>query len=374
MKKTALVLVMLMMLALLLSAGADEEMLTCREVFAFLNEEVDEALAEEGAVKEKQKDGTVNITCAHGVMWVEEGPENIQVLRMELSAGCEDMRGLYVPEMREEDTTIGTSAWDVLAAYPSQNQELYGTFEEAVIYHAEKDGCYWWAQAERDGQRLISLTYAACEDGNLATVVYAVDETAVTGITVTFSETPAEAELEEILNAMAQLEEENAYFAWPQSEDGTSLEMMAREDLLIAGEDFLSLTRERAAALWGEPESTSQVQGTEQCAWTGLQVGFTEGHATSVLVEAEWVEGPRAIRCGDSLSSVIRRFRHGEGGYSEKGTLLYGDGEHAPYALIDFGPDAESLVYGVEAGDEDVTVYLNFENMRLVSYMLVLPE
>ena len=373
MKKTALVLALLMMLALLLPAGAEEEVLTCREVFAFLNEELDEALAEEGAGREKQKDGTVKITCAHGVMWVEEGPENMQVLRMELGAGCEDMRGLYVPEMREEDE-LGTSAWDVLAAYASQNPELYGTFEDAVIYRFEKDGSDWWAQAERDGQRLISLTYAACEGGNLASVVYSVNETAVTGITVTFSEAPDEAELEAIRGTLAQLEEENAYFAWPQSDDGASLEMMAREDLIIAGEDFLSLTRERAEALWGAPESTSQAQDTEQCVWTGLQVGFSEGHARSVLVEAEWVEGPRAIRCGDSLSSVIRRFRHGEGGYSDKGTLLYGDGEHAPYALIDFGQEKESLIYGVEAGDEDVTAYLNFENMRLVSYMLVLPE
>ena len=131
MKKTALVLALLMMLALLLPAGAEEEVLTCREVFAFLNEELDEALAEEGAVREKQKDGTVKITCAHGVMWVEEGPENMQVLRMELGAGCEDMRGLYVPEMREEDE-LGTSAWDVLAAYASQNPELYGTFEDGA--------------------------------------------------------------------------------------------------------------------------------------------------------------------------------------------------------------------------------------------------
>lgn len=74
------------------------------------------------------------------------------------------------------------------------------------------------------------------------------------------------------------------------------------------------------------------------------------------------------MRVGDTLSSVISRFRNGEGAYDGVSReVLYGDGENAPYGLAEYGSDASArLWYALKLDDGQVIVlYMGFVQMYL---------
>ena len=85
-------------------------------------------------------------------------------------------------------------------------------------------------------------------------------------------------------------------------------------------------------------------------------------------IDMDGLEGPRCVRIGDTLSSVISRFRNGEGDYDGVSReVLYGDGENAPYGLAEYGDDATAgLWYAAKLEDgRTVVLSMSFEQMYL---------
>ena len=85
-----------------------------------------------------------------------------------------------------------------------------------------------------------------------------------------------------------------------------------------------------------------------------------------LTIDEDGLEGPRCVRVGDTLSSVISRFYNGDGEFDgESREILYGDGETAPYGLAEYGTDADAgLWYAVQVEDgRTVVLSISFEQM-----------
>ena len=85
------------------------------------------------------------------------------------------------------------------------------------------------------------------------------------------------------------------------------------------------------------------------------------------------MEGPRCVRLGARLSSVLNRFRNGEGefdGVSRE--ALYGTEGTGPWGVAEYGTDAScTLRYGFPTeGDQQVVLHLYFQQMYLSEIML----
>ena len=97
------------------------------------------------------------------------------------------------------------------------------------------------------------------------------------------------------------------------------------------------------------------------------------GRIYMLCITADGLEGPRAVRCGDTFSSVYNRFRNGEGAYQEDGTeVLYGVEGEGSFGHASYGSDASAtLRYGFTAKDgRKVVLHLNFSVMALTEIML----
>ena len=72
----------------------------------------------------------------------------------------------------------------------------------------------------------------------------------------------------------------------------------------------------------------------------------------SLTVNDTILEGPRGVRVGDLLDSVIFRFRHAEVFGTEDTVSLYGDGQALPYGVLSYTPESAEVTYAfsLEAG------------------------
>ncbi len=329
---------------------------------------------QEGIKAQTGADGVSLLEATEGTAEYLSGEEYLELISFTLSRGAQDARGIcgILPDTEDES---GTSARQVLGAYRCDNPRLEGTFEEAVLYMDGEDSLRY-GLCLRDGQRILQLEYADLQGEEAALVRYVFDGDILDRTEYLFGAAAAsEAAAPERLEAAAA---ENAYFAYPVQEDGVELDVFAREDLLLSGMDVLSLTEGKLTAMLGAPEKleTQSESGELQtvCTWPGLTVTFTrEGEetvVTALLVIGDRLEGPRAVRCGDSLGSVLQRFPNQMAGYTDEGTLLYGDGEQAPYAVISFGQDIATVRYCMAEEEGAYTLYCSFVQSRLVSFLL----
>jgi len=85
--------------------------------------------------------------------------------------------------------------------------------------------------------------------------------------------------------------------------------------------------------------------------WDGISILFRYSEnkqfiqVDTMMVNGDTLEGPRGVRVGDSMDSVMYRFRHSQGGSVDNGILLYGDGENSPYAILSYGATTASITY-----------------------------
>ena len=86
------------------------------------------------------------------------------------------------------------------------------------------------------------------------------------------------------------------------------------------------------------------------------------------------MEGPRGVRVGDSVTSLMLRFRHGEGGFDGSATVLYGENGVAPYGEVRYEDSGAYLTYLAPAPDCTVALYLNCTDMSLSGFMLAVLD
>ena len=92
-----------------------------------------------------------------------------------------------------------------------------------------------------------------------------------------------------------------------------------------------------------------------------------------LIIDMDGMEGPRCVRVGDTLTSVLTRFRHGEGSYDEAmgRETLYGTVGSAPYGVAEYGGDASAmLMYVLACNSKTVCLHMTFEQMLLTEITL----
>ena len=268
----------------------------------------------------------------------------------------------------------GVSLADVLAAYPSDNAVLAGTPSNAMLYisGALPEPVYI-GLVTRDGQK-VSLVehsiYQSVDSGVMHMGLhYTIQDDMATAVRYFGGgELLSLEQAQENLRSLALLQEENSYFAYGTN-DPAPLE---REDLRVAGLDFIELTPEAAAAQLGQAvheEKVKDSNGDELrvMQWDGVEITFVydkDGkfiRADRVSLNSPGIEGPRGLGVGTSLQDAVSRFPHEAADAGNVSGTLYGDGEKQvpPYGrLVVDKPTAQLYCATVYEG---MTVLLSCE-------------
>ena len=299
----------------------------------------------------------------------------------------------------EEEGPRGVKVDDTLtvatAAFYNENAELRGSRDSALLYLIDLlPESLQWAEIQRDGQRVETIQYAVHEqmttggdgytdagliltmqDGTVSAIrVYGLDSR------ITFDE------VYEVRSRMRASAMADDYVQVPFSYDGASLAKFSGEDLVFSGMEFTALTPEYAAMLLGEPLSDSWVQDGEttirtmtfaDCELTFLEGADGKAEIYMFLLTSGGVEGPRAVRVGDTFAEVFNRFRNGEGAFDGVSReVLYGSEESGEFGVAEYGSDASvTLRYGLvlEEG-ERVVLHMTFTEMVLSEVMLYMAD
>lgn len=295
---------------------------------------------------------------------------------------------VYSPEEQgPRGTGVDQLSSEVLNAFYNENDDLQGDSSFAALYVSDTmpAGALWgWVQ--RDGQRIETIQYAVHEqlssggDGYTdCGLVYTLSDNLVAAIRAYgLNETISADEVRSNLDAVQEVSEKTEYAQVPTSINGSELEMFDRDDLIFSGLDFLSLTPEEAEARLGAAQEDDWMEDegaylrSMEFASCTMTFSYDVQKQNPVLemlsIDMDGLEGPRCVRIGDTLSSVISRFRNGEGDYDGVSReVLYGDGENAPYGLAEYGDDATAgLWYAAKLEDgRTVVLSMSFEQMYL---------
>ena len=287
------------------------------------------------------------------------------------------------------NTNTLTTLPELLQAYYNENPSLTGSYGEALLYlGGDAEDGLWWAVAGRDGQRVETVSYTVhepLEEGGFtdAGLLYTLQQNTVVAVrawglnAVTDAETLA-AEQEEAM----RIAEEEDYALVPYSEDGASMTVFGADDLLFAGIDFLNCTPENAVEALGEPDFDDRLEdaeGLRVLGWQACELVFTadengEEALRSFTIQDDTVEGPRALRIGDSMAMAMQRFRFGEGGLEDHTETLYGTPDDAAWATVEYGDDASAVVrYSLTLTDgREVVLMLTFEMLELTDITVYL--
>ncbi|MBR4360652.1 MAG: hypothetical protein IKP32_08545 [Clostridia bacterium] len=326
------------------------------------------------------EDGATLCDFAGGQLEIadEQLSESTALLSFTLRENQPDPRGLF----------IGSTLEQLLQVYPNDNPGLYGTYYDAALYVIGDKPEMSVGYLLRDGQRVTEVehcVYHWVPDGVIACgVAYRLDQGEIVGIRVYgMADLIEEADAQQQIAAVGDMQEIQEYYAYPQSVDGSVLSPFDREDLTFGGVDFLDLTAEAAQAAFGPaPVDEWTVDSTGEylrnLAWDGISVLLIYDaqknflRVDSLVITDDVMEGPRGTRVGDWMDTVIYRFRHSDGGLNDTGVVLYGDGETPPYGLLSYGPDTAALTYAFQLDDgRTVLWYVTFEDAVLDSMRLL---
>ncbi len=286
-----------------------------------------------------------------------------------------------VPGPRGTNTL--TTLNELLDAFYNDNEQLDGSHAEALLYlGGELPGACWWASVQRDGQWVDTVQYAVHEplgDGTYsdAGLVYTLQQNTVVAIRVYGLDAAITAEeVQAQLNGAADEGALTGYTMVPTSDVGDDLLPFAEEDLDFAGIDFLTCTPEDALAVYGDPvfddqladgEGRLRVLGFDDCELVFSRPAGGEEALRSFTVTADTLEGPRALRVGDSVTQAIQRFRFGGDEAAESLRTLYGTPGEGSWGTAEYGEDASAtLRYGLTLDDgRRVVLMATFEMLEL---------
>ena len=365
-------------------AAEENAYLSREEITMYLDTLTSDALAlGVTASATHEEDGTTAVTYGNGAVLLiaeEQLTQSSAVLGASLGLEQEDLRGIYV----------GSSLQDVMAVYPNDNPDLFGTQYDAILYVNDERPEAAVGYVLRDGQRVTNVVHQVFTWQNdavyLTSVNYAVENGVVGGIDITGLDRPIdEAEaLQQIADAAAA-QENKEYFAYPSSAKGSDMAPFGTEDLVFSNLDFEHLTPDSAKAALGEPQVNNdwiQDDNGEQLLtmqWDGVSIVFRCDENKNVVgvdsltVNDDVIEGPRGVRIGDTVESVMNRFRHGDDETWTDGMMLYGDGDNAPFGVYAQGQHTVTLTYAVATSDGKSVLWQDiFADGLLESYRMLL--
>lgn len=292
-------------------------------------------------------------------------------------------------------TTVDMFTDDVLAAFYNENPQLDGSRSFAVLYLGDSlPQEAVWAWVQRDGQRVMSIQYAVYEQRATggegytdAGLIYTLQGDLVSAIRAYgLDEYSTEADVQADLEAVRQLMGETGYTRVPVSYTGTDLEAFGPADMAFSGVNLLAMTPEDAEDVlgecledhWMEDDTGEFIRMME---FAGCDVTFVydasqqNPRVSSMAITQDGMEGPRCVRMGDTFSSVLNRFRYGEGAYADLTETLYGDPATAAYGIAEYGADASAtLTYSFEEAGRQVVMQLAFTTMELSEILLYIND
>lgn len=307
------------------------------------------------------------------------------------------VQGLVITSELEEGlrgVRVDDAAQDVLAAYYTENPELVGTRDEALLYAVDlmPSGGYI-GKLLRDGQRIQVIEYAvheqaaAGDDGYTdAGIVYTMQDNNVTairayGLDSRFLEGDVAMALEDARELSAQA----SYSMVQTSYVGSELEPFGSGDMFFAGIEFASLTPEIAEETFGEaledvivPDGEGMLRTMQ---FASCEVTFAYGadqenwQVKNMQIDTDLLEGPRSVRVGDTFASVYNRFRNGEGEIDGANEILYGDVNGVEFGLAEYQDTTIVLRYGAASEDgTPVVMHLMFDQPYLSEILLQVNE
>lgn len=292
-------------------------------------------------------------------------------------------------------TAVDMFTDDVLAAFYNENPQLDGSRSFAVLYLGDSlPQEAVWAWVQRDGQRVMSIQYAVYEQRATggegytdAGLIYTLQGDLVSAIRAYgLDEYSTEADVQADLEAVRQLMGETGYIRVPVSYAGTDLEAFGPADMAFSGVNLLAMTPEDAEDVlgecledhWMEDDTGEFIRMME---FAGCDVTFVydasqqNPRVSSMAITQDGMEGPRCVRMGDTFSSVLNRFRYGEGAYADLTETLYGDPATAAYGIAEYGADASAtLTYSFEEAGRQVVMQLAFTTMELSEILLYIND
>ncbi len=300
----------------------------------------------------------------------------------------------------EEEGPRGVSVDDTtavaLSAFYTENAELRGSRENAVLYLIDlMPESLQWAEVQRDGQRIQTIQYAVHDqltsggDGYTdAGLILTMQDGMVSAIRayglnsrITFDEAY------DMLAQMRAASLAQDYVQVRQSVDGAALEKFSGADLYFSGMDFAALTADQAMLLLGDPISDASVEDGENgtirtlafadCEMTFLCDAAGNERIYMLMLTTSKLEGPRAVRLGDTFHEVFSRFRSGEGEFDGLSSeTLYGSETSGEFGMAEYGADASAtLRYGLVLEDgQRVVLHMTFTAMELSEIMIYTAE
>lgn len=360
--------------------------LTREEISLYLNGLAAAALEEGSFTTEENGVGMTEVRYSGALLVIadEHLTETTAVVSAFLEEETADLRGLF----------IGSSLEEVLAAYPNDNPNLAGTYYDAALFITGEKPEMSVGYLLRDGQRITSVVYDVYswqpEGVSVSHVIYLLDNGYVSDIMVFADSLNEEEEILQSIQDLADMQEISEYTPYPVSADnGEALAPFEREDLAITvrGQkiaDFLDLNAEDAIAVLGIPpvdEWTEDSDGSflRLMQWDGISLLLKYDAqrkfiaVDSLTVNDVVLEGPRGVRVGDLLDSVVFRFRHAEVFGTEDTVFLYGDGQTPPYGVLAYSPESAEMTYAFSLEDGHAVVWhLTFVMGELQSMTLML--
>lgn len=305
---------------------------------------------------------------------------------------------LYDTDFLDEEhslrtTGIGLSAQAILDAFYNENPTLDGSREQAVLYLTDDLALGGsMGMVLRDGQRIQAISYELLEPLSYDTaplyasagVIYTLDEGYVSAIRLYGLDSACtQEEAANTLAAAGAARAVTGYTQVPTSFTGDDLTMFGPADMAFSGIDLSTVT----------PESASQVLGVmlediwndndggyiRTVDFASCQMTFTydadRQNSRLMLLdvtEDAGFEGPRAVRVGDTLSSVVSRFRSGDGSFDGTTEVLYGDPASAPFAVAQYGSAGSAILrYAAPMTDgRTVVLMITFEQLTATEMMI----
>lgn len=285
---------------------------------------------------------------------------------------------------------VSCTQQQLLEAFANENPTLLGSEDFAMLYLSDSlPEEALWGRVQREGQQIQSVQYAVHErvpdtvdqytDSGL---IYSIENGYVTAVRAYgLSAVISKEQLQQSIAELQIEQQEDSFFAYPQSIIGTDIDVFERDDLIFSGMDYVSLTPETAVSELGAYETETWLEDDNGdwlriLQWPSVEITFSYSHdkvfkrVDTLAISQRGFSGPRAVMVGDTLSSVIMRFRHSEGEFDGQTTeVLYGDGVTPPFGLAEYNGFTATLHYtqqvsGVD-GMENVTLYMIFVDTEL---------
>lgn len=286
---------------------------------------------------------------------------------------------------------LGSSEDVLISAFGWQNPYLMGDGSFAAFYRMDElpRAAYWsWAQHD-DAWTMTSMQCAlhigvGGERYTDAGIRFSLENGLVSGIHIYgLNRFISLSDVQANMDAVASVEAASEAWAMDEHVDGYTVKNDAPpfslDDLRFSGLDFCTLSISALQqALGDEPHTETISDGDTQIStalFENAYLSCTAQGADVLSVTGDTLSGPRGVRVGDDLPSVLALFAS-DGLSRTQGSqaLLYGDGISTPFGALERSGSTAVLTYAApmqRVGEEtNVSFRMQFEDDILTEWMI----